>query len=96
MKLWNSSTARSTHNRPLISRQTAEPLVSFFAGAGTADRVGARLGNSLAQSGLQLAGLQDHECLRPGIIVGHRQMYVDGVAFRRKGVKPRPRSSGQL
>jgi hypothetical protein len=30
------------------------------------------------------------------MIVGHRQMYVDGVAFRRKGVKPRPGAAGEL
>jgi hypothetical protein len=50
---------------------------------------------SLNRSGLQLAGGQDDEGLCPWVIVGHGQMYVDGVAFRRKGVKPRLGSSGK-
>jgi hypothetical protein len=51
---------------------------------------------SVNRSRLQLAGGQDDEGLGPGMIVGHRQMYVDGVAFRRKVVKPRFRSTRQL
>jgi hypothetical protein len=30
------------------------------------------------------------------MIVGHGQMYVDGVAIRRKRVKPRPGATAQL
>src|SRR4029079_13855941 len=67
-----------------------------FGGSRNRRWVGTRLGNCVVQSGLQLAGVQDHESLCPGGIVGHRQMYVDGVAFRRKGVKPRPGATGQL
>ena len=96
MKLWKASTASSTHSSPLTSRHTAEPLSSFFSADGTAG-VGARLGNQFAQhSGLQLADGEDNEGLRPGVIVGHGQMYVDGVAIRRKGVKPRLGAAAEL
>ena len=96
MKLWKASTARSTHSRPLISRHRAEPLSAFFLGAGgRLPRRSLRYGFG-QQSRLQLAGGQDDEGLSPGMIVGHGQVNVDGVAFRRKGVKPRLRSAGEL
>ena len=43
----------------------------------------------VVQSSLHLVGREDDEGLRPGMVVGHRQMDMDGVARRRKGVKPR-------
>jgi hypothetical protein len=44
---------------------------------------------------LQLAGGQDYEGLRPGMIVGHGEMYVDGVAVRRKSVKTGQGTAGE-
>ena len=97
MKLWKASTASRTHSRPLISRHRAEPLFSSFSAAGgTAGSVALASGMVSLSLLLQLAGGQDDEGLRPGIIVGHGQMYVDGVAFRRKGVKPSLGPAGQL
>ena len=104
MKLWKASTARRTQSRPLTSRHRAEPFDSSCAGAGVAAASSAV--GLLAESDafgtvsfsllLQLAGGQDDEGLSPGVIIGHRQMYVDCVAFRRKGVKPRLRPAGKL
>src|SRR5262245_9181679 len=99
MKLWKASTARSTQSSPLISRHRAEPWSgSFFSSVagGGASSAGTSGTVSVNRLRLQLAGGQDDKGLRPGMIVGHRQMYVDGVAFRRKGVKPRLRSAGEL
>src|SRR6185437_16673683 len=101
MRLWKASTATRTQNRPLISRQRAEPLLSFFASAAGAAGPSGPIcslvsGIESLSLLLQLAGGQDHECLRPWVIVGHRQMNVDCVAFRRKCVKPRLGSAGQL
>jgi hypothetical protein len=85
----------------LISRHKAEPFASsFVSAAGAADSSvfsgSLVLGTESFSLLLQPAGGQDHESLSPGMIVGHRQMYVDGVAFRRKGVKPRPGPAGEL
>ena len=52
--------------------------------------------NIVGQSGLHLACVKDDKRLRPGVIVGHGQMYVDRVARRRKGVKRIAGAAGQL
>src|SRR5436190_22329779 len=97
MRLWKASTASRTHNRPLISRHKAEPLPSSLSAAGgAAGSVALASGIVSLSLLLQLAGGQDDEGLGPGMIVGHGQMYVDGVAFRRKGVKPSLGPAGQL
>src|SRR3954447_24674741 len=99
MKLWKARTARSTHNSPLISRHTALPASIFFGSSavgGGASSAGASGTVSVNRSRLQLAGGQDDEGLGPGMIVGHGQVYIDGVAFWRKVVKPRFRSTGEL
>ena len=94
MKLWKASTASSTQSRPLISRHKADPCRLRLVARRRAHRAGASV-TSVGQSGLQLARGQDDEGLRPGMVVGHRQMNIDGVAVGRKGVKPRPGAAGQ-
>src|SRR5574338_1651019 len=97
MKLWKARTATSTQNRPLLARHPAEPLSSFFSAGGTAAVSPPASGTvSVNRSGLQLASDEDHEGLGPRVFVGQSQIYVDGVAVRRKGVKPRPGAAGQL
>src|SRR6478672_8205987 len=98
MKLWKARTARSTHKSPLISRHKAEPLLSCSAGVVAVSSAGGLLASGTVSFSLllQLAGGQNNEGLRPGVIIGHRQMYVDCVAFRRKGVKPRFGPAGEL
>ena len=83
--------------QPLDLAPDGGALVFLLLGGRNCRRFGARLGNHIAQhSGLQLAGGEDNEGLRPGVIVGHGQMYVDGVAIRRKGVKPRLGAAAEL
>src|SRR5438105_387397 len=98
MKLWNASTARSTQRSPLISRQRTEPLLSCSAGVVAVSSTGGVLASGTVSLSLllQLAGGQDNEGLCPWVIISHRQMYVDCVAFRRKGVKPRPCTTRKL
>jgi hypothetical protein len=96
IRLWNASTASSTQKMPLTSRHNAEPLLSSVLAGGAALSSALAWGIESSSLLLQLAGGQDDKGLRPGVIVGHGQMYVDGVAFRRKGVKPSPCSAAQL
>ncbi len=97
MKLWNARTASSTQSRPFTSApDRAVRGFRFFGSVVPAAAAWGRDGFfTLGQSGLHLAGVQDHEGLRPGVVVGHRQMHVDGVARRRQRVKPRSGAAGQ-
>jgi len=98
MKLWKASTARSTHKSPLISRHRAEPLLSCWTGVVAVSSTGGVVASGTVSFSLllQLAGGQNDEGLCPGVIIGHRQMNVDCVAFRSKGVKPRFCTTGKL
>src|SRR3546814_1106560 len=101
MKLWKPSTARISQKIPLISahrsarrrapRAAADSSIAAPAGASSVSNAN----SSAIYSSLLRDRFDDHEGLRPGVVVGQRHMDMRDVAFGGQRVKSRLGSAGE-